>query len=549
MGTDSASGPRTVRSEQPLPEGEGGHRLYALTFDNAVNWTVTACVILAFLVSAVVLIAYLRSPILDMHGFRQTQTAISVYWMEKGQGLVNYQTPVAGAPWTIPFEAPVYQMSVAILDKVTPFGLDAAGRLTSWLYLVGSALTGARILGALLPRNPLAGRIFIGLLLLAPQYLFWGRTFLVETCAVFFGLVLVLGVIRYYRDGRLVWLAVAAGASLLCALAKSTSWPAFALASAMFWLAESAETRRVLWLRTAALVAVAAATLAATFAWNHFADAQKSLSPFGAALTSANLAGWNFGDLTQRMSADLWLKIVPDRMLPAALGLFWPAAAIVALFGLRGPVDRRRNALVAAALLALFLTPIMLFTNLHMVHNYYQTANALFLVAVAAVALAAAAKGGRAGSIAVLVIVPVIVVGQLIHFAAAYKPLLDQRLRESPSFTAAMAARQMVPEGRSLYVFGVDWSSEVLYYARRKGIAFAPWYDPGKIRLALSTPQAFVGDTPLGGVVDCRETMQKYGNLTPDLDAFVNQMQRSPGAKTVDTDGGCRVVALGGGGR
>lgn len=54
-------------------------------------------------------------PILDMFSFRQTQTAISVLWMIKEGHYLNYQTPVLGFPWSIPFEFPLYQWMVLFI--------------------------------------------------------------------------------------------------------------------------------------------------------------------------------------------------------------------------------------------------------------------------------------------------------------------------------------------------------------------------------------------------------------------------------------------------
>ena len=41
-------------------------------------------------------------PLLDRHSFRQTQTAISAYWIAHGGPLVAYETPVFGAPYPHP---------------------------------------------------------------------------------------------------------------------------------------------------------------------------------------------------------------------------------------------------------------------------------------------------------------------------------------------------------------------------------------------------------------------------------------------------------------
>jgi hypothetical protein len=481
----------------------------------------------------------MRSPILEMHGFRQTQTAISAYWMLHGGGIFNYQTPVTGFPWTIPFEAPVYQLSVVAVNVITPWGLDAAGRLTSFLYLIGAIVLGMRLLADLAPANRYSGLMFAALMLLSPQYLFWGRTFLVETCAVFFGVALVFATVRYYRGGGYGYLAVAFFASLLCALAKSTSWPAFAAAAGLFWIAEVASTRKIAWLPTGLLVLVAIVSIGATVEWNAFADAQKAKGVFGSALTSANLSDWNFGKLADRTGSKLWADVLPKRMLPAALGAFWPVA-LAAATHIGKP---SRGVLVALVALILFFVPVMLFTNLHLVHNYYQTANALFLVAAAAAMLGAIAHAGR--PIIALGALVLLAGGQLLEFKDHYKPLLDQPTRQSPVYVAGMAARQLVPEGRSLYVFGDDWSSEVHYYARRKGIAFAGWFDAAKIREAMAHPEAFVGDQPLGGVVDCREPLLKYDpRLSSDIDAYMNRLETQPGNRTFDLKGGCRIVVL-----
>src|SRR5690242_6357999 len=55
------------------------------------------------------LVAGINQPIADLHQFRQTQTAITAYWMAKGGPWLAYETPVLGYPWSIPFEFPVYQ--------------------------------------------------------------------------------------------------------------------------------------------------------------------------------------------------------------------------------------------------------------------------------------------------------------------------------------------------------------------------------------------------------------------------------------------------------
>src|ERR1039458_146889 len=80
----------------------------------------------------------LHVPVLDAFGFRQTQTAISVYWMLHEHALIRYLTPVLGSPWSLPFEVPVYQLIVAALRAVMSLDLDACGRIVSVGFFFGS---------------------------------------------------------------------------------------------------------------------------------------------------------------------------------------------------------------------------------------------------------------------------------------------------------------------------------------------------------------------------------------------------------------------------
>ncbi|MFA6176538.1 MAG: hypothetical protein WC765_08180, partial [Phycisphaerae bacterium] len=71
-------------------------------------------------------------PLLDMHSFRQTQTAMSAYYMAKDPRMFfNYITPVLGKPWELPLELPIYQWIVARWHNVSEMGLDQSGKLVS----------------------------------------------------------------------------------------------------------------------------------------------------------------------------------------------------------------------------------------------------------------------------------------------------------------------------------------------------------------------------------------------------------------------------------
>src|SRR5262249_3340403 len=129
-------------------------------------------------------------------------------------------------------------------------------------------------------------------------------------------------------------------------------------------------------------------------------------------LISTNLREWNFGTLDQRLSAQLWHDLAWKRAVPEAIGaepaLFLLGAALLCV---RGQLLALLLALVTA-----YVGVFLLFPNLHMVHNYYQYANAVFLVAAAAVTLYAVSTKSRLACFALLVFVILAQVGQFTGF-------------------------------------------------------------------------------------------------------------------------------------
>src|ERR1700733_12178228 len=103
---------------------------------NFLALTILAAIALVFGIA--VLGRRWNDPLLGMHSFRQTQTAITAYWILRGSPWFAYHTPVLGAPWSIPYEFPMYQLVVAAVVKLTGLQLDPAGRLVSYLFLLAT---------------------------------------------------------------------------------------------------------------------------------------------------------------------------------------------------------------------------------------------------------------------------------------------------------------------------------------------------------------------------------------------------------------------------
>ena len=83
---------------------------------------------LALMFALAVLWIGVSQPLLDQYFARQTQTALTSYWLIRGGPIFAYETPVAGFPWSVPLEFPVYQIVVALLSSAG-VPLDPAGRI------------------------------------------------------------------------------------------------------------------------------------------------------------------------------------------------------------------------------------------------------------------------------------------------------------------------------------------------------------------------------------------------------------------------------------
>ena len=155
--------------------------------------------IFCFSYSTYIAIRYAKQIPLDLYSFRQTQTALTSYWLLKNGFSFAYETPVAGTPWSIPFEFPIYQYIVALISQILGCSLNATWRLVSYFFLV-LCLIPARFITKSLKLSDSVFYIFAALLFSSPIYLYWGRTFMIETTAVFFS----VAAIKYFIDLVLV---------------------------------------------------------------------------------------------------------------------------------------------------------------------------------------------------------------------------------------------------------------------------------------------------------------------------------------------------------
>ena len=439
----------------------------------------------------------LSNPIVDDYHFRQSQTAIGIYYAIHEGAVITYETPVLGLPWSAPFEGPIYQSFVAGLVTVTGMDIVPAGRIVSFGFLLGTIYFGQLILRLLLPGDRIVALLFATLMLTSPLYLFWGRATLIETTAIFFGTAWLYAAMRATRYKDVVLAAVALPLCALAALAKMTTWPTFVSAYGLFWLFERRRGISVFRSEFWILISGVTAALVGSIAWIEFSDEIKSTGPLTSYLTSNDLTEWNFGSIFQRFSSQLWLETLPNRMLPDILGWFW----FLVLFIPSHLTLRGRYFIITVANILLFFIPITLFANLHLVHAYYQTANALFLIAGAAIALAGLVSQGHIRLTAGVLLL--IIFGQAASFLGGYWPKAVRDMRNDQKYRLARYINEAIPPEAALVVVGIDWSSVLHFYSERKGLAVPGWIPKDVLVRFLEDPATLLGSKQVGAVVFC----------------------------------------------
>lgn len=468
-----------------------------------------ACTAIALLVAAAIFaIHYRNQPLIDLYSFRQTQTALTSYWFIRDGWKLAYETPVGGAPWSIPFEFPIYQTIAAVLSSALKLDLDPVGRLLSFAFLVLCVIP-ARQLQRRLELSTETFWIFCCLLFSAPIYVYWGRTFMIETMALFFTLASLpyfVDLLHGVRMKRAVGLFC--GWTALSLLQKVTTGLPVVAILGIVWLIHlwRADPRLAgLFTRKNLIVGLIAFAIpvALAFAWTEYSSALRAQNPVGAYLTNSKLTQWNWGTWEQRLSERFWVEVLWKRVLQCNIAGVIGVLTIVASLAIGKPGGRR--SLIVTCLL-LGLLPFLTFTNLYIIHDYYPTACVIFLLAAIAVALGRWTNGGilpRAAAIALLAVF----IGNGIHeFKARYWPAATYRNRVAylPELALGYALKENTSPDAAVLVYGYDWSSQIAYFSQRRSLTNPFW--PGPLREVWSNPERYMGGKPLGAIAVCQSS-------------------------------------------
>lgn len=420
----------------------------------------------------------LNEPLLDRHSHRQTQTAISVDYMLREGAWFPYITPVLGAPWSIPMEFPLYQWIVAAVVKVSGMPLELTGRLVSllfWWLVLFELFRGLRYFIPSVTQRALV------LLLIAasPASIYWSRSFLIETCALYLSVAFGRQVLRAILEQKKAAWGWAACFGILAALQKITTLFVVEVLVGMIlivWLIQARQDstgRKKAVTNLLSFLALAVVTLVTALAWTAWSDGVKEQNALARdMITSKALQEWNYGTVNQRLSATTWQHFLSNVTLgftgrTPGLGYKVP----LLLWGLMIVLVRRRLLQQGVVLLAFMAGPLV-FMNLYHIHEYYFVANGyLLLLAIGLAGVAAAEDSRKWIRRGACVFFALLIASELFAYPRYHWLLFAEvpdRQTVERDFRAMLDSRMAAEE--TLLVYGRDWDPSVAFYGGHKAI-------------------------------------------------------------------------------
>ena len=425
--------------------------------------------------SAIVRLRNLDSPISGSYTFRTTQTAWGIRSVLRNSwSPFSVETPVLGSPWKIPFEFPLYQITAGLFARVLSLSVESSGRLVSIIFFSGAAAIFYKICRHFL--EPSVSLLILGIFLFNAHNLEYGSAVLIEYCALFFALGSFLALLKYFESGKSWYFVPFVLLGSLCALVKVTT--------SIIWLLVGvlalAVIRQATYRSTLKVLTISVIAHVPSIWWTRWADNQKSSSVRTQWLTSRNLGTWNFGTLRQRIFYFEWDRALVKEFLPSVIGMVSVLVGLL-VFGLAFTATRRP----ILGWLFLFVSGPVIFTNLYFVHDYYWTAVLPALMLVIGLSVHAVSEAVkpylrtktfsfslfRTGIVLALLCASWFSDYGSRHLDVFAKPGdYDFRENDNRVSSAVNLLQKYTEPTDQIIVVGADWNPRILYFSDRRGL-------------------------------------------------------------------------------
>lgn len=119
-----------------------------------------------------------------------------------------------------------------------------------------------------------------------------------------------------------------------------------------------------------------------------------------------------------------------------------------------------------------FLLPFLIFTNLHIVHNYYQISNSIFLSIAVGISVIYLCDRFLKNRFIYGLVLMSFVSSNLIFFYSDYNGSKSRKISAENNRTIALSdfIKSHTLKDRPIVIYGYDWSSELAFYSERKSL-------------------------------------------------------------------------------
>jgi hypothetical protein len=450
-------------------------------------------------ISSLVLSFLLRLPGLYDLSFlwRPIQTEMTAYWfVREGINLVNYQTPLYGPPWQVPFEFPLFQATAAFVFKTGIGSLDFASRLTALLYFYLSAFLLYLVCKKIFSDSQTIFIIF-SLYILLPYNIYYSTEPLIDYLALALALAYLYFILSWLSI-RSFWTALLATiCGSLGILVKPTTTPiviipiiAFVLKDILAiygndfnrpfdlrHLLEKVWMQRIYWLT---LMVMAVVPLLMGSMWTRHTDLVKENSLLTEWLTSKALQNWNFGTWALRTDPNIWINYISVArrfLLPYGLSVFGVLGIFIAMGIPSFPWEKPDIRLFLLSVVASVGAVLMIFLNLYL-HQYYYICLSASMAIIGGYGLAQfwQLKGNLHFIFTVLFAIWAIIF--VVFNIKDYQMFRGNAMSDNASMEQVVArardVQQYIPPDEWVAVVEYDWNPTYVYPLERKAMVVTP---------------------------------------------------------------------------
>jgi hypothetical protein len=410
----------------------------------------------------------LAQPLLEKHPFRQTWTAYTaLIYHEQGIDLLHPEVPVLGPPFFHPQEFPLFQ---ALAASVMQLGVetDEALRIAGLLCFFATAVLVFGLARHVAGRNAAwAALLFF---VASPFALVWSRASMIEYLATAGCVAWIWAGIRFREERTWGLLVIAILAGALGTLVKPTT-AVFCVLPIALYRVHGESAGLLSWLRARLdprVIAMLVVPGVLVIVWTAMAESYFQNKLTAQFLAPSNLRDYYLDLSFGRTAWDVW-AIMWSRFASLVVGILF-----VPLLGVAAIAARRERTSFWVGIAAAIVLPVLVFYGVYRRHDYYMAAvspEVALLLGLAAARLIQAASGrGRRALAGLLVAAAVAFVLNFLviadYWLPIYAPVYD-------SEQVLPAARELAALSRAddlVVMVGRGFDSDVLYYARRKGL-------------------------------------------------------------------------------